>query len=50
MSSIEKILGLLLVSGIGLTLLFIVADISKMAYRESGGFKKYIFNKIKERF
>lgn len=50
MSSIEKILGLLLVSGIGLTLLFIVVDISKTAYKESGGFKNYVFRKIKRHF
>jgi hypothetical protein len=50
MDSIEKIIGLILLSGLFLTLIFIVTDLSKLAYKESGGFKRYIFNKIKKLF
>lgn len=50
MASIEKIIGLILMSGIFLTIAFIVTDLSKLAYKEAGGFKKYLFKQIKKLF
>jgi len=50
MESIEKIIGLILLSGICLTLIFILGDLSKLAYKEAGGLKRYFFNKIKKLF
>ena len=50
MGSIEKFIGLILLSGLFLTLIFIVSDLGKLAYKEAGGFKKYIFNRIKKMF
>ena len=50
MDSIEKIIGLILLSGIFLTLIFIVSDLGKLAYKDVGGFKKYIFTRIKKLF
>jgi len=50
MGSIEKFIGLILLSGIFLTLIFIVSDLGKLAYKEAGGFKKYIFKQLKKLF
>jgi hypothetical protein len=50
MDSIEKLIGLILLSGLFLTLIFIVSDLGKLAYKEAGGFKKYVFNRVKKMF
>lgn len=50
MDSIEKFIGLILLSGLFLTLIFIVSDLGKLAYKEAGGFKKYIFKQLKKLF
>lgn len=50
MDSIEKIIGLILLSGLFLTLIFIVSDLGKLAFKEVGGFKKYLFNRVKKMF
>jgi len=50
MGSIEKFIGLILLSGLFLTLIFIVSDLGKLAYKEAGGFKKYIFKQLKKLF
>lgn len=50
MDSIEKIIGLILLSGLFLTLIFIVSDLGKLAYKEAGGFRKYIFKQLKKLF
>lgn len=50
MDSLEKLIGLVLLSGIFLTIIFIVTDLSKLAYKDAGGFKRYFFNRIKKLF
>lgn len=50
MDSIEKLIGLILLSGLFLTLIFIISDLSKLAFKEVGGVKKYIFNQVKKMF
>lgn len=50
MDTIEKIIGLILLSGLFLTLIFIVSDLGKLAYKEAGGFKRYIFKQLKKLF
>jgi hypothetical protein len=50
MESIEKVIGVILILFIVLILSFIVSDISKSVFYNSGGFRKFLFNKIRSFF
>jgi hypothetical protein len=50
MDSIEKIIGIILILFIILILSFIISDISKSVFYSSGGFRKFLFNKIRNFF